>query len=291
MSQTIVHSASKIFISSNDTAHWNSSTSNTSLTIPITPFILDANDPASFSLGLEQISIPLALYVFTSANNTLVVNTITYTIPVGNYAISNLITTLNTDTTNTTNVYSYDANNNKITITRTTPSITIGTGTTCSKQLGCVGGQTSVGTTIIFTNLVNLTTTSGIIIQIGEQTNNRDSGGGGGGSRNLARVPINVPLYRILTYFNPTPFFNVLAKRTIEKISIALLNDDGTPLVLVGNPDWFAVLKIDYIDKKERLLPQTNIQQKRQDLATTLQSVPKIKYTNPTPLKKATEAK
>lgn len=291
MSQQLVHSASKLFINSNNSAYWDKSTSNTSLTIPITPYILDANDPAHFVIGLEQLSVPLALYVFSASNNTIVVNGTSYTIPVGNYSITNLITTLNDDPTNTTNTYTYDANNNKITITRASPSITIGTGTTCSKQLGCVGGQTSATTTLTFTNLVNLTTTSGIIIQIGEQTNNRDSGGAGGGSNNLARVPINVPLYRILTYFNPTPFFNVINKRTIEKITITLLNDDGTPLVLVGNPDWFAVLKIDFVDKSERLLPQTNIQQKRRDLATTLQSVPKIQYDKTFPLKKATEAK
>jgi hypothetical protein len=250
----VKHSSSKIFISSSNTNNWAVATSNTTLNFEIRPYILDGFDKSHFILGLEQLSVPLSVYAVNSTNNILQINGFTYSIPTGNYSIANLIIQLNdVSAFGGLLTFSYNTSKNLIKVVSTDPSfpttIAIGFATTSQKILGVVVGV-KTGLTYEFENQVNLTFTSGILVQLnGVSTSNRDTQNKGSGSSLLARVPINCSPFRILNYFNPTPFYSVLTTRHISNISISLLNDDLTPLVLQGNPVWYAVLRVDYADK------------------------------------------
>lgn len=267
----IVHSSAKVFISSSNTANWVSTSSNTQLLVPISPFILQNKDPSHFVIGLESASIPLSIYAVNTTNRVLRLNAYTFNIAQGNYAIAVLISYLNTyndgifdNNTLQYFVFSYDSVNNRITIVSTDPanvtSIIIGSTTTCQTILGVASG-TFAGLTYKALGQVNLTFTSGILIALNNiQTSNRDNKSLGSGSTILARIPINCPLFRVLSFYNPQPFYTTIANRVISNLNISLLNDDYTPLVLQGNPNFFLTLRVDYAEKLSPTIQKSDIQ-------------------------------
>lgn len=246
MSNPLTHSSSKIFLSSQGTnLVLNSATLNTDISFYFQPLLLSNSDKSHFIIGLEQASIPVSINMVNSTNNKISINGNAYTLPAGNYIISEVITLLNTFYNPFNVSFTYSTNTNKITITATAGSFTINT-TTMTKLLGfVVGGYTSPA---VMTKVVNLTSTLGIVIQIENvQTPNRDNSGSNGAT--LARIPITCGPQKILQYFNATPFFSQISNRELTYLRVRLLNDDYTPLTLEGNPDWFVVIRVDFTEK------------------------------------------
>ena len=244
MNHSTTRSSSKIFLSSQGANKVvNSSTLNTDITFYFDPILLSNSDRTHIVLGLEQASIPVSINMVNSKNNIMVINATTYTIPVGNYTITTMITFLNTIAPTIQFEYLNVSNQVKVTITPTASVVISGSASTI---LGFVAGTYSNPHT--FTNVVNLTSTTGIIIQCDNvTTTNRDNSGRTGAT--LARIPITCAPLRILQYFNSTPFYTQIANRELTYLRIKLLNDDYTPLELVGNPPWFLVIRVDYTDK------------------------------------------
>ena len=258
-------SSSKIFISSSDKSSWVSPNSNTRLNVNIDPFILHNNDPAHFVIGLESFSCPIAINMIHAGNNTLQfkkennTNFTSLTIPAGNYNTISLIDTLNAQLTDdpAEYVFGYDSDKNKITLTAlsTTQQIEIGSSTTAYKVLGVEEGTalrgTVVGVNMVyeFENLVNLVTTSGIIVRLlNFQTENR--GNQDKGTTTLTRIPINVQPFRYLSFYIENPFYTSVTNRHISNIELELCDDNYNQLDLIGNPDYFITLRLDYIEPK-----------------------------------------
>jgi hypothetical protein len=264
-------SSAKIFISSANSTQWTNSSSNTRIKVPITPFILTNNDPSHFVLGVESLSFPVAMNVVGSANNTLQLGGVTYTIPSGNYTATNLVTALGllsidngvTTTTTLGFTFAFSSTTNKLTITKT-GGVVIGALTTCQTILGISAGTyTSPHTP---DGLVNLTSTSGIIIRIlNIQNENRDNQSTSG-STTLARIPINTSQFRILQFYNSQPFYTSISNRSITELDIQLCGDDYQQLNLTGNPNWFLTLRIDFADTRQTNIPRTMIQTARDNL-------------------------
>lgn len=244
MNHSNARSSSKIFLSSQGSAKVvNSSTINTDITFYFDPIILPNNDTSHMVLGLEQASIPTSIYQVNSKNNEMTLSGQSYTIPPGNYTITQMITYLNT--VNATIQFEYINVTNKIKVT-ITPTASVVIAGSASSILGFVDGTYLNPHT--FTNVVNLTSTTGIIIQIDNvTTTNRDNSGKTGAT--LARIPITCAPLRILQYFNAQPFFTQIANRELSYLRVKLLNDDYSPLTLVGNPNWFVVIRVDYSEK------------------------------------------
>lgn len=246
MNNPLTHSSTKIFLSSQGTnIVVNSPTLNTDISFYFAPILLSNSEKSHLIIGLEQASIPVSINMVNSKNNTISINGNSYSIPAGNYVIADVITLLNAFY-NTFNItFTYNANTNLITTTATAGSFIVNS-TTTGKNLGFVAGTY----TSPYTNLkvVNLTSTLGIIIQC-ENINlsNRDNSGSSGCT--LARIPINCRTQSILSYFNPTPFFSQIANRDLTYLRIRLLNDDYSSLELVGNVDWFIVIRVDFSEK------------------------------------------
>jgi hypothetical protein len=207
--------------------------------------------------------------MINNSNNVMVVNGITYTIPVGNYNTSSMETFLNSVDTGIQFLYIPVSNQYQVTIDPTADVVISGT---ASSILGFVDGTYANPHT--FTNVVNLTSTTGIIVQIENvTTTNRDNSGKTGAT--LARIPITCAPLRILQYFNAFPFYSQIANRELTYFRIRLLNDDYTPLVLVGNPPWFMVIRIDYSDKvigeeKPNEIKNMRTQQARQEIEANI---------------------
>ncbi len=276
-------STSRVFVSSAITQNWVYSDTNTSLNVPINPFVLADGDAAVFTLSLESASLPLSIWTINSTNNVLRFNDRkSFIIDYGNYSITGLITYLNAYNDGIFNntgvfVFSYDSVNNRIKVISydTAPpfatSLKISSQTTCQKLLGfVVGTYTTIDVTTgkpfnLATNQVNLTFTTGILIAINNlQLQNRDNQAIGSGGSILTRIPINCPLYRILTFYNPQPSQTIVTNRVISNLDIRLLNDDYTPLTLQGNPNFNLTFRIDYLRQTPTMIPLNPIQQARE---------------------------
>jgi len=246
MSNPLTHSSAKIFLSTQgQNLVLNSTTVNTDINFYFAPMLLANADTSHFVIGLEQASIPVSINMVNAKNNSLTINGNTYTLPAGNYIISQVITLLNAYFNPFNVSFTYSANTNLITTTATAGSFTINS-TTMGKNLGFVAGTYSSPYTN--TKVVNLTSTLGVVIQLDNvQTANKDNSGSNGAT--LARIPITCTPTKILQYFNATPFFSQIANRELTYLRVRLLNDDYSPLELVGNPDWFLVIRVDYSEK------------------------------------------
>ena len=274
-------SSAKIFISSADKQNWVSQETNTRLNIPIEPFILHNNDPAHFVIGLESISLPIALNMINSRNNTIQFRRVgdpTYnsiTIPAGNYNTISLVDTLNLllveHSIDAEYLFAYDETANQLSLrTYTTAYIEIGSATTAYKILGIaegtqVRGVIKAGTYVlyIFEGLVNLVSTSGVIIRLlNFQTENR--GSNGNGATTIARIPINVQPFRYLSFNIENPFYTSISNRHISNIEIELCDDNYNQLELIGNPDYFLTLRVDYIEPKFYTQEATKLQMLRE---------------------------
>lgn len=276
-------STSRIFVSSAITENWVYSDSNTALNVPINPFVLSDGDPAQFTISLESASIPLSIWTINTTNNVLRFNDRkSFIIDEGNYSITALIAYLNSYNDGIFNntgvfIFSYDSVNNRLkvvsfdTAAPFATSLKISTQTTCQKITGFVIGTYTtidVATGKPFnkaTNQVNLTFTTGILVQLNNlQLQNRDNQSTASGGTILTRVPINCPLYRILSFYNPTPTMTTVSNRVISSLEIRLLNDDYSPLILQGNPNYNLTFRVDYLQQSKVEIPQNPIQQARE---------------------------
>ena len=129
--------------------------------------ILGNRHRAIRSAALKDAQIPIGFYNIRAPYNTITLNGITYTVPPGNYTITNLINTLNGVVTNTigvfnassvTNQISFVSNNGPTTIT--VASLTLGA------FLGFVNGQSGTSFTGVNSYIINFDTY--ISIWIGE---------------------------------------------------------------------------------------------------------------------------
>lgn len=244
-STAVRESSAKIFINSSNTATWRGI--STRLSVPIQPFVLRSDDPTHLIIGVESLSVPLAFYVVNSTNNSLTIDGTPYTITAGNYTAANLLTTLNALGSPITFDSPFNTITNKLSCTF------VGTRTwngTAQSLLGYTTGSKTSAYTL--ENTINLAFTTGIIVRLDNiQTENRCPIVGGG-SGVLARIPITVAPFKVLQYFNASPFYTTLTNRAIQSIDISLLDDTYQPLALVGDPVWSITLRVDYADKTSK---------------------------------------
>jgi hypothetical protein len=239
-------SSAKIFINSSNTAFWRGT--STRLSVPIQPFILRSDDPTHFCIGIESLTLPLAIYVVNDTNNLIVIDGLSYYIPSGNYTASSLQVALNTVTSGVVSWgTTFNTTTNKLSATFTGTKVF---GGTAQSLLGYTNGSKT--STYTLENTINLAFTTGIIVRLDNiQTENRCPIAGGG-SGVLARIPITVSPFKVLQYFNASPFYTTITNRAIQSIDISLLDDTYTPLVLVGDPVWSITLRVDYVDKTSK---------------------------------------
>jgi hypothetical protein len=258
-----IHSASKVFLSSNAANATSNGGSPSSYTFQIQPLIISNTDESQFVIGLESASIPLSFYVINTTNQSFRLDGITVVIARGNYTIYNLLTELNSKLLAygfpSSTTFGYDANSNRLYISRASGSSTFTSVANDAREV--LGYQyVSYANEQEFSEIVNLTYTTGITFRLDNlQTTNRDASSSGG-STSLARIPITTPAYTILQFFNNQPFYTTLKNKVINQISVSLIDDFGNLLNLNGTPNWFVTLRIDYKMPEELASGRTQIQ-------------------------------
>jgi hypothetical protein len=236
-------SSAKIFLNNQDTQNWNGI--GTRITVPIQPFILRSDDPNHFVIGVESLSVPLAIYPVNNTNNIIQIGVDPpETIPEGNYTATSLTEALKLiyplltiDFSDRTNKFTFDG--------FASPAVF---GGTAQRLLGYRSDAAKTAP-YEFEGTVNLAYTTGINIRLDNIVTENRCPIEGGGSGVLARIPITVAPFKVLQYFNASPFYTTITTRAIQRIEISLLDDDYEPLVLIGNPVWSIVMRIDFTDK------------------------------------------
>jgi len=262
---TIEHSSQKLFISTLGAVSQNSNVYNTDIIVSIPPIIIPQNDPHTPIIGVESLVLPFSYKMINSNNNTLVMSGITYTIPTGNYNITTLLVALNLLQPNNPHLhFTYNADTNRLAIDSIPPgyTVTIDSGTTCERLLGCKIRVSPYEQFEPFPSIVNLATNTSVLVQIANLTT-RNYDNVTGANNIISKIPISVNPNQVLNYFNNQPFYSIINDKAIQMLHIKLLTDDHKPLVLDGNPDWAITLRIDYIKKEINTLQPTAIQQIR----------------------------
>lgn len=239
-------SSAKVFISSSSETTWITPGSNSQIECKFAPFILRSNDTTHFVVGIECLSIPLAIYTVNVYNNILITGAVITTIPVGNYTATTLTTYLNTQTSATGITWTLNPTTNCYALAF---AGTIAFTGSAEVLLGYTSSVTPISSGDLV-KTINLAYTTGVQIRLDNiQTDNRDSQTGT--SSILVRVPITVAPFKVLQYFNSQPFYTTIANRYINSFKVSLLDDDYRLLDLVGNPQWNMTLRVDFADKVE----------------------------------------
>ena len=250
-------SSAKVFISSESESTWSVAGSNSQIECKFAPFILRSNDTTHFVVGIECLSIPLAIYTVNVYNNILITDAITTTIPVGNYTAATLQTYLNTQTATNGVTWTLNPTTNCFAVAFVGSKAFTGS---ASAVLGYTSSVVAIASSDL-PKTINLAYTTGVAIRLDNiQTDNRDSQTGT--SSILVRIPITVAPFKVLQYFNSQPFYTTIANRYINSFKVSLLDDDYRLLDLVGNPQWNMTLRVDFADKVEgvtqkRLIDET----------------------------------
>jgi hypothetical protein len=262
---SIEHSSQKIFISTLGNVSQNSTIYNTNFVVSIPPIIIQQNDPHVIIIGIESLVLPFSYKMINSQNNTLIISGITYTIPEGNYNITTLLVALNQLQPNSPKInFTYNVDTNRLSIDHSQNNyvITIDSGTTCERVLGCKIRITPYAQFEPFPSIVNLATITSVLVQIANLTT-KNFDNTTGANNIISKIPISVQPNQVLNYFNNQPFFSTIADKVIQMLHIVLLTDDHKPLILDGNPDWAITIRIDYLKKESTILQPTAIQQIR----------------------------
>jgi hypothetical protein len=196
-------------------------------------------------LSLQSAFIPYSFYNIDSSNNTLILvidgNTLTYTIPVGNYNAYQLQLTLNTFLVNL--IFVYNIVTNKFTINYT-EDFTISENSTCLKLLGLRNNLTSISKILISDGIVNLLNKMCICIHSNLQTGNISTNDNKYDYNIIASIPVNSQPYSLISYTNVGNAKSCIYTNTLSYIKFQLKDQDGHFIDLNGC-DWSCVIQLD----------------------------------------------
>ena len=209
------------------------------------PFI---ETPDGFHLYLSVVNcqIPYSFYNINSSNNKLVYQlfqiinnvetyftAVTITIPVGNYSITTLMTTLKSLLTSSFTL-SYNNTSNKLTFTHSTYNFILSSTSTCLSILGFSGSSLkSTSLNLTSDSCVNMITIKNIQIQSNFVTYNISKSLVNNFSI-LCCIPINHVPFSMITYNNYNKFRTNLFVNHICHVRIKLTDEFGNLLDLNG---------------------------------------------------------
>lgn len=236
----------QIYLDSKYAIKQNGNSGNAYFSIP-SIYVEDGN---YIYLSVVSCIIPYAFYNINSTNNTLTYDIVggpqlTFTVPVGNYNINQLLTYINNNWTGYT--LTLNLLTNKITITKSAAAdFTIYSG-----GLGNILGFTSnayglAGNsyTVTGASVANLYTITNVNVEtnlltynvsnISNQTQNRSI---------LASIPVAVAPFSLISYENPSMYKTNLYVGEFNNLSVRLLDNNGAVIDMNG-VDYTMTLQI-----------------------------------------------
>lgn len=198
-------------------------------------------------IALKNAQIPIGFYNVRAPMNTVTINTITYTVPIGNYTLATLITALNTAVGAGVGVFSQTTapvdNRLKFTpVSGATFSVST-TVNTLGGILGFTDGQVTTGTTV-------LTATNAFLFPFDTYVNiyMKDIGTSSPEvSQSTFKIPLNVSTGNILWKENSenSQIIQVTdCSSRVDRLSVQVLDQFGNILNNNGI-DWSFTLEID----------------------------------------------
>lgn len=213
-------------------------------------------------LRIDNFVLPISFFVINNETNTLVVNSVSYIIPVGNYNAIDLKTEM--DALLPTITVSFDENNNKFTFTSASP-FTLNSSSTCFRKIGFSENTNHVavlvGLDYVLTSdfVCNLAGTSLVYIDIPNLTTKNISSKNGGGYTSIVKsVVVDVPYGAILTYTNNTNSAVVLKEKYISFFQIRLL-DDQYQLLDLNNQNFTLTFELFFYYNGQQVLTGDNL--------------------------------
>lgn len=213
-------------------------------------------------LRVDNFVLPISFFVINNESNILVINSVVYTIPVGNYNAIDLKNEI--DGLLATITVSFDENNNKFTFTSASP-FTLNSTSTCFRKIGFSENTNHtavlVGLDYVLTSdfVCNLAGTSLVYIDIPNLTTKNISSKNGGGYTSIIKsIVVDVPYGAILTYTNNTNSAVVLREKYISFFQIRLL-DDQYKLLDLNNQNFTLTLELFFYYNGQTLLTGDNL--------------------------------
>lgn len=197
-------------------------------------------------LMVDHCEVPNSFYIVNYTNNILVVDNISYTIPVGNYNVNSLITVL-LSLLPTGFTITYSSITNKYTFNYTS-SFTINSNiSTINKVIG-LGVDDLTGLSVELPYLVNFLPIPRLSFHSTFLNTNNYSSSDGASDVFLC-LQNNVGQLSTINYTNQTQTQYLVQEKSISEFTIMVTDDFGA-LINFNNIDWYMtfLLKIEYID-------------------------------------------
>lgn len=197
--------------------------------------------PNGFSMYLQCLSftLPNVFHVVNEYNNHIVINSIDYTLAVGNYSIFQLVGVLTTLDPNVK--CKYDGITLKVTITSAT-NITL-SGPLCL-LLGIP--VNSSGKVISSTHTVDMSGTNSIYILTDLTSSNSNIDSRAGSDSVLCRIPVTTPAGSIIQYADFNGRAGLLLDDDVLN-GIRVLLEDEMRLPLLATLDWQLTLQVRFL--------------------------------------------
>ena len=204
--------------------------------------IIETPRSVQMLVSLVNATFPMSFYVVNETNNELTYDSSTFTIPVGNYTITDLRNLLQTIPKFTSVVYSRVTN--RLTF-QANSSFSISEHSTCLALIGLTNKtHFSVNNTLTSDSVVNLIGISSIYIHTNLLTQSIDSRTGGY-SNLLARVPIDATRNGFLNFSPDASFRSQIANRTITFLTVSIEDDNGNNINF-NEQEWVITLQFDF---------------------------------------------
>lgn len=244
----MIKTKTRIFnISSKNTSLNDSYKSRLSISLPDLSF---HEKIENIYFSVQHAEIPNSFYVVNYTNNIIVINSVSYTIPVGNYNANTLITTLNILLP--TYTITYSGTTNRYTFNNSS-TFTINTSSTCRSVIGL--GNTDQ-TAILNGSVYSLTLPYSVnfvpLPRLNFKSNffRFNNFNGNDNSNDLfLSIQNNTNPNSMIHYINQTAIKFKVDDRNITTFIISITDDDGN-YINFNNQDIYLTLQIDveYID-------------------------------------------
>jgi len=212
--------------------------------------VIEIPDGHHIYLSLQNATIPYSFYSISSSDNTFSWGLVgsgvtTYTIPEGNYNVTQIIDVLRSIMGSAYGI-SFSSITSKITITHTTTNFTIYAGS-FNHIIGFskTTNTTSVGLTLTSRDCVNLNQIRALNIEVNFPTYNLNVAQPNNGNI-LATIPVYVAPFSIITYQNPNNFRTNLYVNKLDQIQIKIMDNEAR-LVNMNGINYQMCLQLDCI--------------------------------------------
>lgn len=206
---------------------------------------------SNMTLRVLNCSIPVSYSNINTSNNTLVIDSTTYTITTGTYNALTLKTELSA-LLGTNYTVAYDAVTNKFSFTSLT-NFTISKTSTCLKLLGFADGTDTTSTDSVLESSypIDLSGDNTVYVDIANFTTNNLSSSVGGRTSIVKSILMNVPYGSVLFHEDG----NENSALTIQEdhisfVHVRLLGEDATTLLDLNNADWQMTLEVGFVKKE-----------------------------------------